>query len=600
MGDRSTRRDRRKTKREPGPLTMLPGEAPPPRPPLFALFVVGLAIVAVVGLEAGVDLAQYADLRRGVVAVDVLLVLAFAGWIGWTWVRRVGPTSAWVLKRRWDVFLVVVSLLLLGIVPRVAAAFVIGRALVAVAALGLDTTIGRAAVRGASLKPTQTLALSFLAVIVVGAVLLTFPAATVDGRGASFTDAVFTATSAGCITGLAVVDTGSYFTPFGQVVILLCVQLGGLGIQVLGAAFAVLVGGRLPIRQQVGLGSLLDVTTAEGLKILITSIFAVTALFELAGTIVFFAGLQLGVVAPQAGYESAGAALWWSFFHAVSAFNNAGFTLSSTGLMPWVGDPLVCGVVGTLVTVGSVGFFVIADLARERMREIARPRVMWGRLSLQTRVVLVMTLALNVIGMLLFLFFEYDGALQGLTVVEKLLASAFQSTMLRSAGFNTVPFGDLAPPTIIFCVVWMFVGAGPGGTGGGVKVTTAAVVFTAVRSMLRGRSEVEMFGRTVPQTVVYRSISIMFISGVAVAVLLGVLTSTQDLAFERLLFEVTSAFATTGFSMDTTPLLDGSGRWTIVVAMYVGRVGPLTLALAVGERIQPQGFLYPEGRLAVG
>lgn len=598
MADRPTRRDRRRRPR--GPYASDLEDAPRARLPLSALLVIGAAIALVVGLESAVDLSQYAELRRGVVAVDVLLVVGFAFWTAFKFFRRGVPGARWFVDHRWDVFLVVVSLLLLGIVPRVAAAFVIGRVLLAGVARALETTVGREAVRRATLRPTQTLALSFLGVVVVGALLLTFPAATVDGHGASLTDAVFTATSAACVTGLAVVDTGSYFTLFGQVVILLCVQVGGLGIQVLAASFAVLVGGRLPIRQQVGLGELLDVTTAEGLKILVTWIAAVTALFELAGAVVLFAALQFGFVDPQPGYETTSRMLYWSLFHAVSAFNNAGFSLSSTNLMPWVGDPIVCGTIGTLVVVGGVGFFVVADLARERIREVARPRVMWGRLSLQTRVVLVMTLVLNVVGMLVFLFLEYDGALQGLRVGEKLLASSFNSAMLRTAGFNSVPFGDLAAPTIIFCMIWMFVGGGPGSTAGGVKVTTAAVVFTAVRSMLRGRSEVELFGRTVPQTVVYRSISIVFISGLLVAVFLGILTSTQAQPFEKLAFEVTSAFGTVGLSMDVSPTLDEGGRWLIALLMYIGRVGPLTLALAVGERLQPQGFRYPEGRLAVG
>ncbi|MDA0712914.1 MAG: potassium transporter KtrB, partial [bacterium] len=226
--------------------------------------------------------------------------------------------------------------------------------------------------------------------------------------------------------------------------------------------------------------------------------------------------------------------------------------------------------------------------------------IIWARLNMQTRVVLLATVILDLTGMLLFLFFEYDGVLAELGIMEKIGAALFQSVSSRTAGFNVVPIATMAPATVLFLLVWMFIGASPGSTGGGIKTTTLAVALMSVRAMLTGRDEVELMGRRIPSVIVNRSLSIILISGVVIIFFLMWMVGTQNLPFERLLFEVVSAFGTVGLSMDMTTKLDNFGRILVILLMFVGRIGPMTMALAIGERSRPKGYRLAEGRLAVG
>jgi trk system potassium uptake protein TrkH len=292
--------------------------------------------------------------------------------------------------------------------------------------------------------------------------------------------------------------------------------------------------------------------------------------------------------------------LWWSVFHSISAFCNAGFCLAVNSFEDYVNNPFICFVIITLITVGGLGFFVISDLSDPEVWKVKRLKAIWNRLEIQTRVVLLVSIFLNISGMLLFLFFEYDGALHGLSTQSKLLASLFQSVVLRTAGFFTVPMGYLSAPTVMFCVVWMFIGASPQSTGGGIKTTTAAVSLMTIKAMLRGREHVEMMGRTIPSVIVHRSLSILLIASFIVVFFLMLMLATQELPFTNLLFETVSAFGTAGLSMDTSPLLNDVGKILIICVMYIGRIGPLTLALAIGEKKSSQGYLFPQGRLVVG
>lgn len=570
------------------------------RMPGWLLVVTVLAVLAVIVTEFAVDLADYPALRDIVVIVDLGLVLGFLGWHAVHLLRNRHRLFQFLFEERLDLLVVVLAAIVAAVVPRAGAAIVIARLVLTGAGKVLGSAFATRIARFANLKPSQTLALSFLALLAAGTALLMLPASTVDGEGARFIDALFTATSATCVTGLVVQDTGTHFTPFGQVVILLLIQAGAIGMLVLGAAFVVLVGGRLPGRQQVGLGSLLEVQTPEGIKRLVTAVTAATFGTELIGAAALYVLWGVGVMDLPARYDDAAGALWWSLFHSISAFCNAGFALAEDSLSMWVGNPMVSAVFVGLITAGGLGFVVVLDLTNRQNWGVLRPGAIWSRLQVQTRVVLVATLVLDLVGALAFLFFEYDGALAGLSIPTKLNAALFQGVTLRTAGFNTVPLGALAAPTVIVCVVWMFIGAGPGSTGGGVKTTTAATVIMAVRAMLRGREEVELFGRAIPQVVVYRSISIVFIAGAIIASFLVLLTATQGGNFERLAFETVSAFGTVGLSMGATSELDTVGKALVTMLMYTGRVGPLTLALAIGERTVPKGYKYPQGRMAVG
>ncbi len=543
-------------------------------------------------LEFSVDVATPSLWSDIVLALDLALVFGFVGYVIQCALVERDHFVAFAIREK-------VNLLLSGFViavifvPRLAAAIVITRLVVAGVFESLRTKMGKQIVSNINLRPSQTLALSFIGLILLGTILLMFPAATIDGRGTPFIDALFTVTSAACVVGLSVLNIGTYFSFFGQGVILFCMQVGGLGIMVLSAAFFIMVSGAISRRHQAGFNQVLDVSSTEGLRALVAAVAGATFVVEFLGAAVLFFSWGDKVN----GFSEK---LWWSIFHAVSAFCNSGLGLAQDSLSQWVSNPYVCVTIMILIIIGGIGFFVIADLFDPKVWQVKKPTAVWQRLQLQTKVVLVTTVVLNLAGMLIFLFVEYDGAMQGLGIGSKILASMFQSVTLRTAGFFSVPHGQLAGPTIIFCMVWMFIGASPGSTGGGIKTTTAAVAVMAVRAMLRGRDEVDLFGRKIPPVVVNRALSIIFIAMSILIVFISLLLGTQNLPFERLCFEAFSALGTVGLTMDLTPHLDTTGRILIIALMYIGRIGPLTMAMAIGETQQMQIFRYPEGRLVVG
>lgn len=575
-------------------------------PTWLAVGIVSAVAFVVVSEALGV-VSKYPRLELAVVVTDLALVGGFVAWNLIRLLRHVHELRRFVLDERITLLLVAASFILLFVTPRVGATIVIARLITAGLGGLLTTRAGRRAVDLANRRPPLAVALSFLGMIAVGSILLTFPAATVDGQGASLVDAAFTMASATSVTGLVVVDTGSYWSRFGLAVITLWIQMGAIGIMALAAAFAVFAGGRLPgYRQEsldaLGMAGMLDLGTSEGIKKLITAVTAATVTIELLGALVLFGLWGAGIMPLPERFDSVPSALWWSFFNSISAFCHAGFVLTPDSLEPYASNTVVNVVFMSLITAGALGFAVIADLSQVQLWRLwRRPWKLWGGMHVQTRVVLVATLFLYGFGTLAFLFFEYDNALGGLTVPGKLNAALFQSVTLRSAGFNTVDWGLIGGPMVIVSLALMFIGSAPGSTGGGVRVTTAAVVVLAIRAMLRGREDVEVFGRTMPKIIVYRSISIVLIAALLVGAFTVTLAATQEhIGFEEIIFETMSAFGTVGLSMGATAELDATGKWLLTVLMYFGRVGPLTLALAIGERVVPRGFRYPEGRMAVG
>lgn len=558
--------------------------------PLFTFL--SILTITILCLEFFYDLKREILLNRFVIILDIILLATYFFIIGRKIYRYKGDILDLIRKEKADIvymFLV----LSFSFLPRIAAGLIIVRFLIAVFMRSLETRLGTKILSTLNLRPSQTLALGFIGLIGAGTILLTFPAATTDGKGATLINALFTMTSASCVAGLTVYNIGADFTRFGQAVIVFGIQAGGLGIMFLSAAFAVLVGGTIPAKRQAGFTEALDVSTPEGLKSLIRAVTATTMIMELMGAVSLF--ILTSNQIPKASER-----LWWSVFHSVSAFCNAGISLSPTSLMAFADSSLICIVLMVLITTGGIGFFVISDLTSPLVWRIKRPKAIWDRLQIQTKIVIVATLLLNFVGMLLFLFFEYDGALRGLAIDNKIIASLFYAISLRSAGFNVVPLANLAGPTIIFSIAFMFIGASPGSTGGGIKTTTTAISVMSLRAMLRGREEVELFGRRMAPSVVSRSLSIVLVAAIVVAVFLTLLLATQNIRFENLFFETVSAFGTVGLSMDTTNLLNNTGKLLIIFVMYVGRIGPLTLALAVGERRLSEGYLLPKGNIAVG
>jgi trk system potassium uptake protein TrkH len=432
----------------------------------------------------------------------------------------------------------------------------------------------------------------------VGTLLLSLPLAQA-GEPLSLLDALFTATSAVCVTGLTVADTGTRFSPFGQAVILALVQVGGLGIMTFAVFVGVVLGRKVAFTDRMVIQDSMHHTPKAGVRRLVRYVLTFTLAVEGAGTLLLWLHFRSG--------HPAGEAVWQSVFHSVSAFCNAGFGLFADSLVRYRGDPLVNLVITALVVVGGFGFLVNMELwdgVRARLRGGRAPL-----LTLHTRLVLVVTAALLAIGTIAFLLLEWDNALRGMPPGERLLAAWFQSVTPRTAGFNTVDYGRLSSDTLLFTIFLMFVGASPGSTGGGIKTTTLGLLFALVVARWRGRGRAAVFHRTIPHAVMDRALLITLLAGALVFLAIGLLVATEthgtpfaaaDHRFMALMFEAVSAFGTVGLSTGITASLSPTGKLVLVALMFAGRVGPLTLVLAVGPRQERGRFRYAEENVMVG
>jgi len=442
---------------------------------------------------------------------------------------------------------------------------------------------------------------SFLALILIGTVLLNLPAASRDPGRMPLVDALFTATSAVCVTGLIVVDTGSYFTPFGQAVILILIQLGGLGLMTMATFFLVMIGRRISLRGQLILQDSLGEAHVKSLSNQVKSIVILTIVFEAAGAFIFAARLHHAYDYPWKRAAVSGV------FHAISAFCNAGFSLYSDSLMRFGHDWWITLTMGGLLVAGGLGFVVWFNIAQFHFWR--RDRVLKGRLRLHVKLALTVSLALFLVMLFSLLAGEWNNTLSGYSWSEKFSRAVFQALTPRTAGFNTLPVERLAPTTIWMTILMMFIGASPGGTGGGIKTTTFAVILTSVFSLLRGRRRSMVFQRVIPEGIVIKAIAIMLIA-------IGVVFFSTTLLFwseTRLtsapnnrttmgdsIFEVVSAFGTVGLSTGITPSLSRIGRLVITATMYIGRVGPLTIALLLGRKKLAPATRHPEESVLVG
>jgi trk system potassium uptake protein TrkH len=434
-------------------------------------------------------------------------------------------------------------------------------------------------------RPALSLAVSFAVPIAVGALLLVLPLSVTSEVHVSLVDALFMATSAVCVTGLSVLDVGRDYTPFGQAVLLLCIQLGGIGIMTV-AAVALLVRPLHDVRERARYAELVQSPTLSDLRGTILSILVTTLLIEAAGTALLF---WLWSGDPRLEGRSV---LWSAAFHAVSAFCNAGFALFSTSLAGFADAPATQLVLMALVILGGLGFPVVRELARRSVRRRQR-------LSLTTRVVLVSSLVLVVCGTTAVALLESDHVLYEVSGLHRYTNALFTSVSARTAGFNTLELGAMRPATLLVIGLLMFVGGSPVSTAGGIKTTTAAVLFAAFRGELRGR-EPRLMRRTVRPEILRRATSVAFASALVVLVSLLALTLTEELSFLALAFESVSAFSTTGLSTGITPELSAPGKLVLVATMFVGRLGPLTVALAVARGYKKEPYRYPGEDLPIG
>ncbi|MFJ7914568.1 MULTISPECIES: TrkH family potassium uptake protein [unclassified Lysinibacillus] len=438
------------------------------------------------------------------------------------------------------------------------------------------------------LNPPKILVLGFAVIISIGTFLLMLPVATVDSKGLSFLDALFTATSATCVTGLVVVDTGDTFSIFGELVILFLIQIGGLGFMTFATLLFLLLGKKISLKERLLLKEAFNNISIAGLVKLVKRILLFTALIEFIGGIIL--SIRFSFDMPV------GKAIYFGFFHAISNFNNAGFDLMGgfKSLTEYVDDPFVVITICALITIGGLGFIVINELYEYRETK---------RLSVHTKIVLTTTLILTVGSTLLIFLFEYGNSktLGQLSGWGKILGSLYQAVTPRTAGSNTLPISDLTHSTL-FLIIWlMFIGGGSGSTAGGIKITTFAVLVATMWSQLKGQEDVVLFRRRIVHETILKALTVTM-CGMMIVVLVTIVLSIieQRHSFMMYLFEATSAFGTAGLSMGLTPELSIGGRLLIILTMFIGRLGPLTIAFAITNRRKKEAFHHPKGNIMIG
>lgn len=445
--------------------------------------------------------------------------------------------------------------------------------------------------RNKNISPTRTIVLGFLSVILTGSLLLSLPFASADGVSVPYVDALFTASSAVAVTGLVVVDTGTHWSLFGQLVILLLIQIGGLGFMTMITMFAMIIGKRISLKERLLIQSSLNQNDLSGVVRLTKYIIIGTLAMEAFGAL-----LLSFVFVPELGWAQG---IWFSIFHAVSAFCNAGFDIIGGGisLMPYVQNPLVNFTIWTLIILGGLGFTVIIDMFfyRDNFR----------RWSLHTKLVLIISGLLLAIGFVSYLLLEWTNAatLGDLSIPGKFMAAFFQSVTPRTAGFNTLDTASLTDASKLLTMIFMFIGGSPASTAGGVKTVTFGIVLFTIVSQIQGKEDTEVFHRRIPRSNINRALTIMFLGLIiiiSITMILSIIESGNT--FMETLFETISAFGTVGLSLGITPTLSTLGKVLLSLLMFMGRVGPFTVALALAQSTHKnQGKIrYPEDKVIIG
>jgi potassium uptake TrkH family protein len=439
-----------------------------------------------------------------------------------------------------------------------------------------------------ALHPAQVVVAGFALAVTVGTVLLMLPVARAGPGGASVLEALFTATSAVCVTGLVVVDTATYWSGFGQVVILGLIQVGGFGIMTLASLLGLLVARRLGLRSRLTAAAETKSLTLGDVRWLVLGVARVTLAVEAATALVLAVRLALGYDEPVLR------ALWLGVFHSVSAFNNAGFGLFSDNLVGFVTDPWVCLPIAAAVILGGVGFPVLFELRRE----LRQPR----RWSVHTRITVIGSAVLIVTGTAFMLAAEWGnpGTLGPLSVPGKLLAAFFQGVVPRTAGFNSVDISQMNTGTWLGTDILMFIGGGSAGTAGGIKVTTFTVLLFVIYSQVRGDEDVTAFGRRIPVPAVREALSVALLGVAAVMGPAILFALTTPFTLDQILYEIISAFATVGLSTGITADLPWPHQLVLVALMFIGRTGTITLATALALRHRRRLYRLPEERPVIG
>lgn len=438
-------------------------------------------------------------------------------------------------------------------------------------------------------KPYQVITLSFLAVIVLGGLLLSLPI-TSQGPAVSFTDALFTATSALCVTGLVTVDPGSTFNIFGQLIILLWIQVGGLGVIVISTLYALILGKKIGLKQRLMLKEAMNLPNVGGVVRIVQLAIKYTLVIEGLGA--------LGLFLFTVGKTRAGVldTAYYAIFHAISAFCNAGFDLWGKyyepfcSLVPLIHNQGYLLTISLLIILGGLGFPVLYELKHSHQK-----------MSLHARVVVRTTLWLLGLGTVFIFVLEYQGVLQGLNLGDKMINAFFLAVTPRTAGYTSVNFGVVSQAVLLLTMILMFIGASPLSTGGGIKTSTFAVLVATTLSRLQGKEQVEMLGRRMEPDIVYRAITVTFLYFGAAFIGIMLLAILSPFALRQVMFEAISALGTVGLSTGITPEMTTAGKYILMALMFLGRIGPMTIAFALMERMQAHGQIkLPRGEVMIG
>lgn len=439
------------------------------------------------------------------------------------------------------------------------------------------------------IAPAKLISFGFALVIFIGSVLLSLPVAVAGGGYNRYIDALFTATSAVCVTGLVVVDTGTFYSLFGQGVIISLIQIGGLGIITVASIYAFLFRRRIGLKERLVMKEALNMESLGGIVRLVKSVLLTTFVLEGIGAVLLTLTLT--------DYFNLGKSIYYGFFHAVSAFCNAGFDVFGPefypycSVIPFQNDWRVLCIIALMITLGGLGYPVLFDIRKEKN---------FRCLSLHSKLVLVTSAVLVLGGTLIFLLIEHFGVMSRMGPVEAVVNSLFLSITPRTAGYTSVDIAKLAPSSILILMFLMFVGASPVSTGGGIKTVTFAVLVMAVYSRIKGKTETEAFRRRIESTSLYQALTVTMLAGGLVALAIIVLTLSSHFDTIRLMFEAFSAFGTVGLSTGITPDLNTASKVVLIILMFAGRVGPLTVAFALLEREGKDQVKYPRGNVIIG
>lgn len=420
------------------------------------------------------------------------------------------------------------------------------------------------------------------------------PLSTSDGTWSHPVTALFTSTSAVCVTGLSVVDVGKYYSFWGQLFLVILVQVGGLGYMTATTFLLLLLGRKFGLRDKIALQQSLDKAGFAGVIGLVQSILATTILLELTGVFL----LLIQFVADY-GWQQG---LWLAIFHSINSFNNAGFSLFSDNLIQYVKSPLINLIVTALIILGGIGYDVIMEAYLWLRDRMARNRACVV-FSLNFKIAITTTVALLLVGTIAFLGTEFNnpGTFGPLNLGQKLMAAWFQSVTPRTAGFNTIDIGKMTEASLFITIALMFIGASPGSTGGGIKTTTFRVLLSCTEAVLEGKEEVECYQRQIPTALILKAVAVVFGSmAVVIAATTLIKLTDPDMAFIKVLFETVSAFATVGLSTGITAQISVLGKLVLIATMYIGRVGVLLLMSAILGDPKPAIIKYPEENLLVG